>query len=268
MEKSNIDFSELKYNLYKLLNVNNDSSEKRIKKAYKKLIIQFHPDKCSDLEEEIFYNITLAYQILSNKIQRLKYDNYLKNKDSQKTSYELKNNFNNMRNVVDEYVPNTRRDASIQYQNKIKNLEEKHGLYEDKTPVMKRYQNKKNNRSKLSIKQEDFRDHSDFNDSFKGRKKSGKFNDQIIKVDKNNKIVCYQETEIQNTYATVEDYERMYTEDTIQTNKFSSLDRAFLMHPEQDIPEEKKKGIKYNVNKYNNETKELRNMGFRVKNRK
>ena len=70
------------------------------------------------MEEDIFYNITLAYQILSNKIQRLKYDNYLKNKDSQKTSYELKNNFNNMRNVVDNYVPNTRRDASIQYQNK------------------------------------------------------------------------------------------------------------------------------------------------------
>ena len=59
----NIDFNDLKYNLYKLLNLDSTASPRRIKKTYKKLMLKYHPDKCSELEKEIFYNIALAYKI-------------------------------------------------------------------------------------------------------------------------------------------------------------------------------------------------------------
>ena len=83
------------------------------------------------------------------------------------------------------------------------------------------------------MKEERFRSKKEFNNTFRNRKKNGHFNRQIIKHN-NNEIRCYQASEIQNRYATVDDYERLYTEDTIQTNKYSSLNRAFLMHPEMD----------------------------------
>lgn len=253
------DFSKLKYNLYTLLNIKEDSTIKQIKKSYKKLIIQFHPDKCSKLEEDIFYNITLAYQILSNDVQRYNYDNFLKNKHNQKSSYELKNDFNNNKNILKEYVPKTMKEAHIDYQEKIKYFENKHSIN------IQNFKETKSNLKKLktsrdqleSIKKENFKNTGDFNSSFKLRKQTGEFNDQIIKINPNQKIVCYQETELQNNYASIHDYEKIYTEDTIQTNKYSSLDRAFLMHPEQEIPEEKKKDIKYGIDKYNKLTKDF-----------
>ena len=59
-----IDFDQLKFNLYDLLGVNCDCSEKKIKKAYRKLILKFHPDKKNELDDEVFNHLTLANQIL------------------------------------------------------------------------------------------------------------------------------------------------------------------------------------------------------------
>ena len=57
----NIDFNDLKYNLYELLNLNSNAKPKKIKKTYKRLMLKYHPDKCSDLEKEIFYNIVFCF---------------------------------------------------------------------------------------------------------------------------------------------------------------------------------------------------------------
>ena len=40
-----INFDQLKFNLYDLLGVTKDSSTKKIKKAFRALIVKFHPDK-------------------------------------------------------------------------------------------------------------------------------------------------------------------------------------------------------------------------------
>ena len=96
---SNIDFDDLKYNLYELLNIKNNASYRKIRKAYKKLIIQFHPDKASKLEEDIFHNISLAYQILKNEEVRMKYDDWLYSKDEYKDLNNLKSGFSNRRRV-------------------------------------------------------------------------------------------------------------------------------------------------------------------------
>merc|ERR1719230_1385933 len=68
--KSNKDVETTKF--YKLLEVDKNSSDADIKKAYRKLAIKHHPDKGGDPEK--FKEITRAYEVLSDREKREKYD--------------------------------------------------------------------------------------------------------------------------------------------------------------------------------------------------
>ena len=61
---------------YKILGVKKDASGKEIKKQYKKLAIQYHPDKNQGNKEaeEKFKEINEAYEVLSNPKKRQQYD--------------------------------------------------------------------------------------------------------------------------------------------------------------------------------------------------
>lgn len=63
-------------NYYTILGVNKDASEDDIKKAYRKLAMQYHPDRNpNDKEsEEKFKEVTQAYEILSDSEKRKEYD--------------------------------------------------------------------------------------------------------------------------------------------------------------------------------------------------
>lgn len=61
---------------YSILGVDKNASEKEIKKAYRKLATEYHPDKTKgnkDLEEK-FKEISEAYQVLGNAERRKQYD--------------------------------------------------------------------------------------------------------------------------------------------------------------------------------------------------
>ena len=58
---------------YKILGVNSDASESEIKKAYRKLSLQYHPDKQTG-DAEKFKNINEAYQTLGTPEKRQMYD--------------------------------------------------------------------------------------------------------------------------------------------------------------------------------------------------
>lgn len=61
---------------YSILDVSKNASEEDIKKAYRKLAVQYHPDKNpgnKDAEEK-FRQITEAYETLKDPIKRQKYD--------------------------------------------------------------------------------------------------------------------------------------------------------------------------------------------------
>ncbi|MDI6734142.1 MAG: J domain-containing protein [Patescibacteria group bacterium] len=60
---------------YKILGISRNASEEDIKKAYRKLAHQFHPDKAGGNEIK-FKEINEAYQILSNKEKRAQYDRF------------------------------------------------------------------------------------------------------------------------------------------------------------------------------------------------
>ncbi len=63
--------------LYDTLGVSSSASEAEIKKAYRKLARQFHPDVNKDPDaEDKFKEINAAYEVLSDKEKRSKYDQF------------------------------------------------------------------------------------------------------------------------------------------------------------------------------------------------
>jgi len=64
---------------YKILGVSKNSSEEEIKKAYKKLALQYHPDKNPGNKEaeEKFKEINEAYEVLGDPEKRKKYDEWI-----------------------------------------------------------------------------------------------------------------------------------------------------------------------------------------------
>ena len=65
-------------NYYEILQVSRESTPEEIKKKFRELAKKTHPDKTKKDSEEEMSQINRAYEILSDKEQKEKYDRYLK----------------------------------------------------------------------------------------------------------------------------------------------------------------------------------------------
>ena len=97
---------------YKILGVTKDSNQIQIRKAFRKLALQYHPDKNKNSEEskQKFMEIVKAYEILSDEKSRERYDsNTLNNKNIQKFNWTPPADFANFysyENLKREYNEN------------------------------------------------------------------------------------------------------------------------------------------------------------------
>jgi molecular chaperone DnaJ len=97
-------------NLYEILGVSENSTADEIKKAYRKLAMEHHPDKGGD--EEKFKKISEAYDVLGDENKRTQYDN------------RGKNPFGGFNNMFEEFFNNgfhTQRKTNVP--EKVINLE-------------------------------------------------------------------------------------------------------------------------------------------------
>ena len=106
-------------NYYKILAINPDVSIQDVKKAYRKLALQYHPDKNKNPNaHEKFIEITEAYEVLRDSSQRAIYDAQFKQSfGEQTTTNENKQTYQ----AQQEYWSNRGRSkaqeyASIQYE--------------------------------------------------------------------------------------------------------------------------------------------------------
>jgi len=71
-----IDFEDLPYDLYQILNLTPESTLSEIKANYKKAVIQYHPDKNNNVDPEFFSQISIAYKVLSDSNHRQAYNEW------------------------------------------------------------------------------------------------------------------------------------------------------------------------------------------------
>jgi len=65
-------------NYYKILRVPRDATQEEIKRKFRELAKKTHPDKTKEDSEEEMVELNKAYEVLSDKERREKYDRYLK----------------------------------------------------------------------------------------------------------------------------------------------------------------------------------------------
>lgn len=230
MSKIEIDFNSIKYNLYEILNVTKDADEQKIKKSFMKIIKNFHPDKNSELEEDIYYHIILANQILLNKESRKKYDSFIE--DNADTYFELRDNFNKSKKEIDSNILDKGASQNL-FNYKINELNKKH-CYDtnlDNISITEKFNKAKEKREKpeIKIEKEVFIDTKDFNKKFENNKIEGKYNSQIIEYSGAPSELSFYV--IGESYTNLSDIDKLYIEDSVQSSKYSSLDKAFSLQP-------------------------------------
>ncbi len=65
-------------NYYKILGISNDATKDEIKEKFRELAKKTHPDKTKEDSEDEMIKLNKAYEVLSDKESREKYDKYLK----------------------------------------------------------------------------------------------------------------------------------------------------------------------------------------------
>ena len=228
MTENTINFNSLKFNLYEILNIPTDSPENKIKKAFKNLILHFHPDKNNHTEEDIYQHILLANQILCNKQIRKRYDEYLLQTDQ--TFEELKNDFknnktDNLSNKTDNLSNKT--EAKSKFDNKIVELTNKHINNFVETDILKNYEKlKKDRETEIIIDKESFKNIEEFNDKFENKIINKNFGDQIIPVNEDMRLST---ANINDNYTSLDiAFDNLYIDGGgIATSKYTSLEAAF-----------------------------------------
>ncbi len=250
MTEITINFETLKFNLYEILNVSKDATDTKIKKAFRNLILNFHPDKNSEAEEDIYQHIIIANQVLSNKDSRKKYDKFLTNVDL--THDELKKNF--QKNTNEPTI--SQEEAQKLFENKLEELSKKHNQDFIETNTNENYEKMlKAREQEFDIPKEEIKDMDDFNSRFENKVLNKNFGDQIIPTNENMKLSTIN---VNDNYTHLDvAFDNLYIDGGgVSTSKYTSLDAAFKIQP-LDLSNKTTMSIEEAMNNYKKETERL-----------
>ena len=106
--------------LYNVLNINKGATENEIKKAYRKLVLAYHPDKNKNKDaSDKFIKIQSAYEILSNQELKNNYDNTYNNE-----KINFQNNISDIFNKILTFFTYTnKQNAKKKSQNNLNIIE-------------------------------------------------------------------------------------------------------------------------------------------------
>ena len=108
-----VNFKDLKYNLYEVLGLSKEASESRIKKNFRKLVLELHPDKNTDSSEELYNHVIIANQVLSDSINRKRYDEFLEEENAAPSFLNLKTSFEESLKKTDKLFPKKEEATNI-----------------------------------------------------------------------------------------------------------------------------------------------------------
>lgn len=249
-----IDFEELPYDLFQLLELSEDCTTKDVKKAYKKAVIKYHPDKNPNVDDEFFSWVSLAHKILSNSEHR---EMYLEWKNWTDDHSRLKD----MGKREKLSVPTNKSYKEIN-----EDLNKKHGYIEDNTSLNYNEMNKLMSNLKFerdSVKNQKERI-SDINSAFDSLKQ-----DKNRLNERGQEIIEYngELTSINgsNKYGSLSDIGKLYgVNENLATKNITSFNNAFKLSAYQEyIPDNL--SLEQKIKNYNNETDYLNKLNKKNK---
>lgn len=249
-----IDFEELPYDLFQLLELSEDCTTKDVKKAYKNAVLKYHPDKNPNVDDEFFSWISLANKILSNSEHR---EMYLEWKNWTDDHSRLKD----MGKREKLNVPTNRSYKEINA-----DLNKKHGYVENDSALNygemnKLMSNLKFERDSLKIPKERI---SDINSAMNNLKQ-----DSNKLSERGQEIIEYsgELTSLSGNskYGSLSDIGKLYGEnENLATNKITSFNNAFKLSAYQEyVPDNL--SLEQKINNYNNQTDFLKKINKKKK---
>lgn len=100
-------------NLYEVLNLEKTATKKEIKKAYRRMVKEFHPDHGGD--PQLFELVTHAYNVLYNEESRATYDN------AYSISKRAEGNFQDMKDEAQAFLEAQENEAKLHSKEEVEN---------------------------------------------------------------------------------------------------------------------------------------------------
>lgn len=222
-------------NLYDVLNLEQDCTTKDIKKAYRHLVKEYHPDKLGG-DDEMFELITHAYNILRDSNSRSEYDQIYKlSKEVDSSHYDLKNQSNKYyEDTNTDITKKSKEEQESEFLKAMDEMDRKHNFRRDE--VDSRLPPRDALRRLRDLEQT--REHDDIENTHEkifedGRFSIEKFNAAFDAMHKGpmemvphsgNPDPFNSVSGLDNNFSPVSNYENIYAEeDDIVSNEFGSV---------------------------------------------
>ncbi|ARF11213.1 DnaJ domain protein [Klosneuvirus KNV1] len=226
-------------NLYDVLDVSPDCDIKDIKTSYKKLVIEFHPDKMGG-DAEMFELITHAYNILVNPSSRAEYDEmFALSKQINSNHFDLKNKSKSFYDAVEKDNKLKKKevgDSKVEFKKVSDDLDRKHGYKREKEyegAITDKNTKQRLRDLELAREQDDIENIQEkiFDN---GRFDIGKFNAAFDVIHKGHQeLIPHQGnphafslgSDFGSSFSPVDNYDKLYAEDddTLGTTFYSSI---------------------------------------------